>query len=231
MQMTEVSKKWNSQDALAGLQGEVAAMMQGGFRLVGAIALVYVSNVYWAAPKIQAKETTEQVHKMLESLNYGKSSKYQLATAGMQLARNWSRKYGAPDAAKDRNVFYGMVQDCETFSDAVDIAVAAIKADYGVDTLNDLYHALAGTKATTTKAEKTLEEKVMAAIGKEDDMTADRVAKLGASIAATMPEGQALAIAAMLNTMTLEQVNQIAVMVNARMAELTAPAEDVKQAA
>lgn len=228
--MTEVSKKWNSTDALAGLKGEIAAMAQGSFRLVGAAALLYISNVYWEVPRVQAKETTETIHKMLGVLNYGKSSKYALASAAMSLARNMTKKYGQPDAATDRNVIYGMLQDCETFSDAVDFMVAAIKADYNVDTMADLYAALSGNKLSKAKDEPTLEQAVIKVIEKAEGATPDDLGRLGGKIATLVPGSAHVAAAALVDALNVDELNALAVMVMNRIAALT-PATEDRQAA
>lgn len=228
--MTEVSKKWTSKDAVAGLQGEVAAMMQGGFRLVGAAALLYISNVYWEVPRIQAKETTETIHGLLASLNYGKSSKYQLASAAMTLARNMTKKYGQPDAAKDRNVVWGMLQDAESFSDAVDLMVAAIKTDYNVLTMAELYAALSGNKLTKEKETPSLESVVMKAIEKADGTTPADLGKLGGKIATLLPGSAMVAVPALVDALSFDELNALAVMVMERINALT-PATEEREAA
>ena len=153
-------------DATAGLQNEVATMMQGGFRLVGAAALMYVSGVYWENPRLKAPEVAEELHGLLGDLNYGRSSKYQLASAALKVARNLTKKWGQPDAAKDRNAAWIMLHDAASFSDAVDLIVSQIKADYGVDTLRDLYGALDGNKAPREQAPKPLADQFLTAIQK-----------------------------------------------------------------
>lgn len=227
--MTEVSKKWNSTDALAGLKGEIAAMAQGSFRLVGAAALLYISNVYWEVPRIQAKETTETIHGMLGVLNYGKSSKYALASAAMTLARNMTKKYGQPDAATDRNVIYGMLQDCETFSDAVDFMVAAIKTDYNVLTMAELYAALSGNKLSKAKDEPSLEQAVIKVIEKAETTPAE-LGVLGGKIATLVPGSAHIAAAALVDALNVDELNALAVMVMNRIAALT-PATEDRQAA
>lgn len=228
--MTEVSKKWNSTDALAGLKGEIAAMAQGSFRLVGAAALLYISNVYWEVPRIQAKETTETIHKMLGVLNYGKSSKYALASAAMSLARNMTKKYGQPDAATDRNVIYGMLQDCDTFSDAVDFMVAAIKTDYNVLTMAELYAALSGNKLSKAKDDPTLEQAVIKVIEKAETTPAE-LGILGGKIATLVPGSAHIAAAALVDALNVDELNALAAMVMDRIAALTAPAIEEREAA
>lgn len=164
---TETAKRWTMQDATDTVQGEIAAMMQGGFRLVGAAALMYVAGVYWEAPKLQAKDVQEKIHTLMESLNYGKSSKYQLASAALTVARNLTKKWGQPDAAQDLNMAWVMLKTAPTFSEAVDLMVSQIKADYSVDTLKDLYAALA--KPGKAKADdKSLSDLFEAAIKKSE---------------------------------------------------------------
>lgn len=168
--MSENSRKWTMADATAGLQNEVATMMQGGFRLVGAAALMYVSGVYWENPRLKAPEVAEKLHGLLGDLNYGRSSKYQLASAALKVARNLTKKWGQPDAAKDRNAAWVMLHDAASFSDAVDLIVSQIKADYGVDTLRDLYGALDGNKAPREQAPKPLADQFLTAIQKSSAM-------------------------------------------------------------
>ena len=157
-------------DATAGLQNEVATMMQGGFRLVGAAALIYVSGVYWEDPRLKASEVADNIHGLLSALNYGKSSKYQLASAALKVARNLTKKWGQPDAAKDRNAAWVMLHDATSFSEAVDLIVSQIKADYGVDTLRDLYVALDGNKAPREQTSKPLADQFLTAIQKSNAM-------------------------------------------------------------
>jgi len=168
--MSEISRKWTMADATAGLQNEVATMMQGGFRLVGAAALMYVSGVYWEDPRLKASEVADKIHGLLTDLNYGRSSKYQLASAALKVARNLTKKWGQPDGAKDRNAAWIMLHDAASFSEAVDLIVSQIKADYGVDTLRDLYVALDGNKAPREQAAKPLADQFLTAIQKSNAM-------------------------------------------------------------
>ena len=157
-------------DATAGLQNEVATMMQGGFRLVGAAALMCVSGVYWEDPRLKASEVADKIHGLLTDLNYGRSSKYQLASAALKVARNFTKKRGQPDATKDRNAAWIMLHDAASFSEAVDLIVSQIKADYGVDTLRDLYVALDGNKALREQFSKPLADQFLTAIQKSNAM-------------------------------------------------------------
>lgn len=144
--MTNKSRNWTLADATAGLQNEVATMASGGFRLIGAAALMYLTGVYWEDERVKAAEVGARIHEICAALNYGKSSRYQLASAGLAVARNLIKRFGQPDAAKERNVAWVMLQDAATFGEAVDLIVAEIKATYGVTTMSDLYHVLAGNK-------------------------------------------------------------------------------------
>jgi hypothetical protein len=148
-------------------------MMQGGFRLVAAGALMYVSGVYWETPRLKAKDVGGRIFTVLEKLNYGKSSKYQLAEAALNVARNLTKKWGQPNAAMDRNVAWGMLADAATFGEAVDFMVSQIKADYAVDTLRDLYAALKGNAPMRQQPKQVFGDLVAKALEKADPSDAE----------------------------------------------------------
>lgn len=172
--MSEISKNWTMTDATAGLEGAARAMSQGGFELIAAGALLYVRGVYWETPKLSANDVTDMIHRICEGLNYGRSSRYQLASAALKVARALQRKWGQPDAAKERNVAWVMLQEAPSFADAVAMMVSEIRTTYSVHTLAAL-HAALHPSVPKAAVRKPLADRVVKTVQKEiDDGTLQR---------------------------------------------------------
>jgi hypothetical protein len=166
--MTGTSRTWTMADATAGLEGAAKAVAQGGFEMIAAGALLYVRGVYWESPKLTAKEVADRIHAICEGLNYGRSSRYQLANAALKVARGLQKRWGVPDAAKDRNIAWLTLEAAPCFADAVAMMVTEIKATYRVDTLAALYWALNPATATAV-TRKPLPDRILRALQKERD--------------------------------------------------------------
>jgi len=219
--MTEVSKNWKFNLDTA-LQGEVAAMMAGSFNLVSAAALTYIRNVYWTVPAVKADETKEYLFKVMDGLKYGKSSKYELCNAALGIARHWVKRFGNP-AAAERNVFWSTILDFAAYGEMMDFVVASVKADFGA-TMTDVYHALNGNKKAD-KAEKSLAEKVTAALAKAD--VPDASAAALAASAYAVGEDKVAMLARLIDGMNADELNNAMVLVNARMMAFNAKRDEL----
>ena len=212
--MSDVSKSWkfNLENAV---QGEIAAMLSGSFNLVAASAVMYIKQVYWSSPAYKADEVTATLHIMMDGLNYGKSSKYALTSAALSIARNWTKRFGAPNSVKERNVFWNTILDCVTYSEMMAFVVTAIQADYG-DTMGKVYETLkAGKAAAPASVEKTLADKVKASLAKAD--VADASAAAVTAMAFLASEDKMAALTALIAGMSGQDLTKALTMVNDRM--------------
>lgn len=175
-------KNWNYQNALAGARAEVAALIEGGFRLCAYGVLAYVDGVFWAEKKVPASEIRDAFFAVCDAAAYSKSSKYEYAKAAMRLAQDMVKRFGRPDSAKERNAAWDMLAAAADVNEACDMVIAMIKTDYGAKTMRDLFAAL--SKEKPAKPAKTLAELVVAATQKKVDAGEASVADIAATVMA-----------------------------------------------
>lgn len=213
--MATVSKNWKF-ELNAALNAEVAAMATGAFNLVAAAAVSYIERVYWTVPAVRADDVTKSLHLTMDGLGYSKSSKYELANAALQLARNWTKRFGAPNAA-ELNVFWATILAAETYADMSAFVITAVKAEYKAETMRDLYHALNPSKGGKG-ADKTLAERVKASMDKADANDASAAALVAVPFLSSTDK--VTAFAAMVDAMDADALRKAFELVNARMAAL-----------
>ena len=88
---------------------------------------------------------------LFDKLHYGKSSRYALTAAAVDVGREFVKDFGHPKA-ETRNDFWEDVETAETVEIAVAHVVARIKAHYVVETVQQLSKRLKGEPAP--RAEK-----------------------------------------------------------------------------
>lgn len=177
-----MNKNWSYTTALAAANAQTAALIEGGFRLCAYGVLAYVDGVFWAEKKVPAATIREQFFGICDAAAYSKSSKYEYAKAAMRLAQDMVKRFGRPDAAKERNAAWDMLAAAADVNEACDMIVAMIKTDYGVTTMRDLFAAL--SKEKPAKPAKTLAELVVAATQKKVDAGEASSADIAATVMA-----------------------------------------------
>ncbi len=145
--------------------------------------LAYVDGVFWAEKKVPAATIREQFFATCDAAAYSKSSKYEYAKAAMRLAQDMVKRFGRPDAAKERNAAWDMLASAADVGEACDLIVSFIKTDYQVTTMRDLFAALAKTKKAD-KPSKSLAELVVAATQKKVDAGEASSADIAATVMA-----------------------------------------------
>lgn len=213
--MTVTSKNWKF-DLNASFNTEVAMMAKGSFDLIAAAALMYIDNVFWTGTA-KAPEVTKALHKAMASLNYKQSSQYALASAALDLAKNWSTKYGVPHAV-EKNVFWSTILAFENYAETIEFIVMAIKSDYKVENVGDLQAAIKGGDKGKPKVETTLAERVKNALDKGDPKDASAAAAGAVSFIAG--EDKMTALAALVDGLDADALRKAFALVNDRMVKM-----------
>lgn len=149
-------RKWTMDDVQAELNSTIATMATGSFNLIGVAVLSLTIGVY--VDKLPIKDVKDALNDAMVQLHYGKSSRYALTAAAIDVGREFVKAFGHPKA-ETRNDFWNDIETAETVSDAVATVVARIRAHYTVETVQGLSKALKGESAPKApKAEKAAKE-------------------------------------------------------------------------
>lgn len=215
--------KFTTQQVANELGNTVAVMAQSSFNIIGAGALLYSLGVY--VDNLKAKDVADTIARAMDSLNYGRSSKYALAGAAKDVAIAMVKLYGRPDSVEVHN-FWQAVADCDTASDAVAFMVATIKAQYSVTTVQELGAAMA-KPSTVGKVEASKADKALKAM---EGATPAEVAHVATEMVAHLsPSDSKVIILNLASKLTLAELNEVMALL-ADKAMLMAEAEAADEA-
>lgn len=220
-----MERKFTTQDMANELGNTVAIMATSAFNLIGAGAYMFAIGVY--VDNAKAADVSATLHKACESLGYGKSSKYALANAAVDVARRMVKDYGRPDATSP-NAFWQGLGDCATPTDAIALLVSDIRTTYGSNTVQELYASLKGDAAPRGKTEKSVIEKVNKAM---EGATGDETAQIAIAMqGAIQPSDAKLVLLNLADKLTLEELNEVLAQLADKAATLALPEVERKAA-
>lgn len=197
-----MDRKFTMQDMANELGNTVAVMAASSFNLIGAGAYMFAIGVY--VDNLKAADVTKSLNAAMETLGYNRSSKYALAGAATDVARDMVKRYGRPDAASP-NAFWQGLADCATPADAIALVIADTKATHNCTTVQELHKGLKGEAAP--KAEKSIADKVAKVM---ESATPDDWAGLATNAVAHVSPSDAKAVLLNLaSKLTLEELNDV----------------------
>lgn len=221
-----MERKFNSQDMANELGNTVAVMAKSAMNLVAAGAYLYAVGVY--VDKVKAASVGETLHAACATLGYGKSSKYALAGAAMDVARRLVKDFGQPNGV-ELNQFWVNLGACATPADAVTTIVNEIAATYGATTVNELYTALKSGGKAPTRTEKTVAEKVEKAI---EGASGDELAAVAIGMQSLIkPSDAPRALLNLASKLTVEELNGVLAALTDMVIAKAAPAEEAEKEA
>jgi|TARA_A100001391_G_C5084284_1_gene280717 hypothetical protein len=181
-------RKWTMDDVQAELNSTIATMATGSFNLIGVAVLSLTIGVY--VDKLPIKDVKDALNDAMVQLHYGKSSRYALTAAAIDVGREFVKAFGHPKA-ETRNDFWNDIETAETVSDAVATVVARIKAYYTIETVQGLSKALKGESAPKVPKETATKD--------DDDAPAVPIAPKDADIPKAPTVDDVMAMAELLN--------------------------------
>lgn len=197
-----MERKFTMQDMANELGNTVAVMAASSFNLIGAGAYMFAIGVY--VDNLKAADVSKSLNAAMETLGYARASKYALAGAATDVARDMVKRYGRPDAASP-NAFWQGLADCATPADAIALVIADIKATHDVTTVQELHKALKGE--TAPKAEKPIADKVAKVM--ENATPADWAGLANNAVAHVSPSDAKSILLNLASKLTLEELNDV----------------------
>ena len=131
-------RKWDANDLNLALGEIVGQMVQGSFHLIAVASLQLTIGVY--VDNLSKDDVKAQITDAMASLNYGRTSRYMLTSAALDISRDLVKRLGRPDGV-EHNVFWDMVQEVP-LAEAVAMLVSALKSNYGVNPVQELNNVL-----------------------------------------------------------------------------------------
>lgn len=222
-----MERKFTTQDMANELGNTVAIMATSAFNLIGAGAYMFAIGVY--VDNAKAADVSATLHKACENLGYGKSSKYALANAAVDVARRMVKDYGRPDATSP-NAFWQGLGDCATPADAIALLVSDIRTTYGSNTVQELYASLKGDAAPRGKTEKSVIEKVNKAM---EGATGDETAQIAIAMqGAIQPSDAKLVMLQLASKLKAHEIDEVlAALADMAQAKIAAAMEQDRAAA
>lgn len=200
----KMERKFTTQEMANEVGSIVGDMATSSLNLVAAGAFLFAFGVY--VDNAKAADVTATLHKACETLGYGKSSKYALAGAAVDVARRMVKDYGRPDATSPNSIWQELA-NADTPKDAIALVVADIRTTYGSQTVQQLYAAMKGDKAPATKTEKSTIEKVNKAM---EGATGDETAKIAIAMqSAIQPSDAKLVLLNLAGKLTADELQEV----------------------
>lgn len=200
-----MTRAFTTQDMANVLSDTVAVMATGSFNLIGAGAYMYAVGVY--VDSVKAETVTSTLHNACLALGYGKSSKYELANAAIDVAKAMVKDYGRPGGLES-NGFWTDILDAATPADAIALILNYTKVKFGADTVRDLYTSIkGGASAPKAQATKPVADKVSKAL---EGASGDELASIAAGMVSLVKPSDAKSLLLNLaSKLTLDELHEV----------------------
>jgi len=200
-----MARLFTTQDMANTLSDTVAVMATGSFNLIGAGAYMYAVGTSIDGQK--ADTVTKTLHEATLALGYGKSSKYELANAAIDVAKAMIKDYGRPGGLETNAFWHDIIEDTKP-ADAIALIINYIKVKFGCDTVRDLYTSIkGGGAAPKAQATKPVADKVNKAL---EGASGDELASIAAGMVSLVKPSDAKALLLNLaSKLTLDELHEV----------------------